>query len=211
MKKVLVAVIVSMLIGVAFAEAVMANPKPQVTPSYEPIIIPPEIKVELPKNDTEYNVNKIEVVFNVTAPKSVNATHSCIFKIYCLKDWAIDKSVLSQYVYIQNLTNNEHLAFKEISLTLTEIPVGNHSIEIGADGAVVCPEGKYSFQHTSDSKTTIYFTIEPSTKNPDLNNSQELPQSTFQVIEISSAIIIVVIISVALLYRRHRRTAYLSK
>jgi hypothetical protein len=170
-----------------------ANPVPQVTPSIQPEITPPIITVASPENNSVIHSDTVNLKFTVTAPTSKDAYTSAISKIYCLPNWETDQAIPNHYVY---LSDNEHLQLKEINLTLTNIPAGQQSIEIGADGSVTVSEGTYSFQHDSSSTSRVYFTISDSAASPQGEN-QNSGQPAYQSTSTQIAIIAVIVICVA--------------
>jgi hypothetical protein len=188
--------------------ASVADPMPQVTPSIQPEITPPTITVAAPTNNSAIYADTVNVRLTVYAPTSKDASASVISKIYCLPSWAADHAIPNHYVYLS--TGEEHLQFKEINLTLTDVPVGQHSIEIGASGSVTVPEGTHSFQHDSATTTTVYLTITDHTTTPN-GDSQNTPQPTIQTALIQITIIAISTVSAAALsfvllkYKRHQK------
>jgi hypothetical protein len=176
-----------------FFKPIGADPMPQRIPSYRPIIIPPIIAIQTPENHSICNVNSIDLIFNVTAPQSVNASHSRIYRVYYKADWR----QTGDYVYVQNLSNNEHFPFKEFTLTLSNITDGQHSIQITADGTVTCPDGNYSFEFSSMGETSSDFTIESST--PNLTAADSIVEIPLQLITTILVIMTVVAVGLGLL------------
>lgn len=167
----------------------------------EPTIVPPAILICSPQNNSVTSSNSVSLVFNVSAPEAVNAIDSHLRYIYYKADWQAEE----QYLYFQNLTNNEHFDFMEFNTTLSNIPNGTHILQIVACGAVIITEAMFGFDYGSETNASIIFTVNSMQPTPSQEPTLKVEQ--FFVTLVIASITIVSVIGVGLLvyFKKHKR------
>ena len=120
----ILALLFSVATGAQFVNLAKANPyfiNGGVPPDSE--TFPPAISISTPKNNTAYAMNRLPLVFNVTAPQSKTASETSILRVTYQADW-MDKTV--------NFNIGQGQA--SLSLQFSNIPEGSHRIIIQAFG-----------------------------------------------------------------------------
>jgi hypothetical protein len=120
----ILALLFSVATGAQFVNLAKANPyfiNGGVPPDSE--TFPPVISISTPKNNTVYSMNRLPLVFNVTAPQSRTASETSISRVTYQADW-MDKTV--------NFNIGQGQA--SLSLQFSNIPEGDHRIIIQAFG-----------------------------------------------------------------------------
>ncbi|MBT0159859.1 hypothetical protein G4O51_07725 [Candidatus Bathyarchaeota archaeon A05DMB-2] len=131
----------------------VANPysyRGQVPPDQE--TYPPAITIASPINNTAYNISRVLLTFNVTAPQSKTASSTGVDNVAYKADWQNEAIDILQGGQGQPSFN----------LLLSNIPEGQHSIAIKADGTgIYVNEEELSYKSFFISSTsTISFTID---------------------------------------------------
>ena len=161
--------------------------------TYDPLIIPPTILVSFPQNNSEIGSNSINLVFNVSAPRAVDAVSSQLTNIYYKGDWQTE----NQEPHIQDSSSSNYYDFLDFNTTLSNIPEGVHKLEIIAFGIVNFNEAMFGYTYHSNTNSLIFFTVTPVTE-----------KEPFPTVPVSAsiAIAIVAIVSIGLLiyFRRHK-------
>ena len=197
MKRTALALILILGLTILVTQNCHVKVKAELTP--HSTIVPPAVLIYSPQNNSLTSSNSISLIFNVSAPESVNATGSYLRYIYYEADWQTEE----QYLYFQNLTNDEHFDFMEFNTTLSNIPKGTHTLQIVACGAVLIKEAMFGFDYASETNASIIFTVNsiqpPSSPEP----QQTEPFPTTLVI---ATIVLVVVIGAGLLvyFKKHR-------
>lgn len=141
---------------------------------YRPTMNPPSISIASPQNNSIVNTNSLQLTFNITKPQIIKLSPNIslniienngvrnsteIFRVNYKGDWQTEE---------QTLYSNENggLDFLEINETISNIPNGEHEIQITAIGSVDLIVTMFGFTYHPDSSSTIIFTINPSTPTP---------------------------------------------
>ena len=144
---------------------------------------PPEISVLAPVNHTFYSKDNLPLIFNVTPPQSKTAFSTSIKYVAYQADW-VGKTI--------NVFNGGSGNDPSLSLYLSDIPEGEHSILIQAFGLVSYLVGPLTLKDARiDSESEIIFTIDTKTPIVSIFNiqnvsSKESPSLAFKVNEIAS-------------------------
>ena len=167
-----------------------AKVKAELTP--QSTIVPPEVLIYSPQNNSVTSANSISLVFNVSAPEAANAIDSHLRYIYYQADWQTEK----QYLYFQNLTNDEYFDSMEFNTTLSNIPEGTHTLQIVACGTVILTEAMFGFNYASETNASIIFAV---------NSMHPEPFPTTWVV--AASILIVALVGAGLLvyFKKYRR------
>jgi hypothetical protein len=147
------AILALLTVGAYFVGYSVANPYSftgEVPPDQE--TYPPVITIASPRNNTAYNTSRVPLTFNVTAPQSKTASSSTVHRVTYEADWQNEAIDLLQ-------SSQEQPSF---NLQLSNIPEGQHSITIKADGnGIYMNEEELSYKTFFISSTaTISFTID---------------------------------------------------
>jgi len=149
-------VLVLMLLVVAQAGFVQANPY------YFAGIVPPDVLTKPPKidaslvNGTVYRTNNVSLNFFVTKPESPNAMSTALTDISYKTDW-LENTTISYDRY----EGAEFIETFRCSTILTDIPDGNHSITIYAQGTGwYVSNNLYQTQFRINCTTTLLFAVE---------------------------------------------------
>jgi hypothetical protein len=143
--------VVLVLIGIQEVEVTKANPYSfagEVPPDSE--TFPPAISISSPKNNTAYATNRLQLVFNVTAPQSKTASSTIVQIVTYQADW-MDKTV---DVF---MGGQEQVS---LSLQFSNIPEGPHRIIIQAVGSGVYMEGLSYKEFRISSSSELRFSID---------------------------------------------------
>jgi hypothetical protein len=148
-----IAILALLIVGARFVDYSVANPysfKGEVPPDQE--TYPPVITIASPVNNTAYNTTRLPLTFNVTAPQSRTASSTTVHNVAYEADWKNAAINLLQ-------SSQEQPSF---NLQLSNIPEGQHSIIIKADGnGIYVNEEELSYKTFFISSTaTISFTID---------------------------------------------------
>lgn len=111
---------------------------------------PSKISVATPINNTVYAVNRLPLIFNVTTPQSTTAVSTIVQTVTYQADW-MDKTV---DVF---MGGQEQVS---LSLQLSNIPEGNHSIIIQTLGSGLYDEGSSYKEFRISSSSEIKFKID---------------------------------------------------
>ena len=147
------AILALLIVGAYFVGCSVANPysfRGEVPPDQE--TYPPVITIASPGNNTAYNTSRVPLTFNVTAPQSRTASSSTVHRVTYEADWQKETIDVLQGSQKQPSFN----------LQLSNIPEGQHSITIKADGnGIYVNEEELSYKTFFISSTaTISFTID---------------------------------------------------
>ena len=118
----------------------------------DPETYPPVITITLPVNNTVYNTTRVPLTFNVTAPQSSTASSTGVYKVAYKDDWRNETIHIFPEAYDE----------PSFDLLFSNIPEGQHSITIKADGWGIYmnwAEGSYKECRLS-STATIIFTVD---------------------------------------------------
>jgi hypothetical protein len=191
-----------LLIGSGFLDVgrVVANPALQDIPRplEDPQVLPPEIKIISPTNNTNNASSTITLIFTVNAPKSLNTTNTCIWWVYYRTDWLNNMKSpfepLDEYqcVYYKQDNDTERLNYKEFNATLERVPDGNHTIEVYTAGAITYYEGQYGFGYSDSSIASVNLIVDSSllqTKN-DFCLSLSLMMAGIMILAVVSALLV---------------------
>ena len=121
----------------------------------EPTIVPPAILICSPQNNSVISSNSVSLVFNVSAPRAVDAVKSELTRVYCKGDWQTER----QDLYVQNSSSDESYDFLEFNATLSNIPEGTHELQIMAFGIVNINIAMFGYTFHSDTNVSIVFTV----------------------------------------------------
>jgi hypothetical protein len=121
----------------------------------DPLTIPPKIDVSL-VNGTVYRTNNVSLNFFVTKPESPRAMSTALTDISFKTDWRENTTI----VYAR-YEGAEFIGTFRYSTILTDIPDGNHSITIYAEGTGwYVSNNLYQTQFTINCTTTLLFAVE---------------------------------------------------
>jgi hypothetical protein len=148
----ILALLFSVATGAQLVNLAKANPYSitgEVPPDSE--TFPPAISISTPKNNTVYSMNRLPLVFNVTAPQSRTASETSILRVTYQADW-MDKTV--------NFNIGQGQA--SLSLQFSNIPEGSHRIIIQAlgGGLYVDVKGLSYKEFRISSSSEIRFSID---------------------------------------------------
>lgn len=172
---------------------ILPSPTPSATSNVTPppILIPTKIKILSPKNNFNASAISILLVFNVSAPVAIDAIESQLRYVYYETDWQTGK----QYLYSQNLTNNEHSDISvrtlQFNTTLSNIPEGTHKLQVVACWSVTKKQAMFVENFDSETDASVIFSV---------NSLQSIqPSQTSSQFSINQTQIIVVLLLIAVL------------
>ena len=134
---------------------------------YKPEMIGPDITVISPQNNSIIETDSIELIFNLSLPQIVklspnipsnilenNAVRNStdIFLVYYKGDWQTEETILYS-------NNDGDMYISEFNETISNIPNGEHQIEIEAVGSIRFTVAMFGFEYHPNSTSTIIFTF----------------------------------------------------
>jgi hypothetical protein len=99
---------------------------------------PPNVQVYSPQNGSVINSNNVSLAFHVTKPDSPKASQTVLTYIYYEADWLKVKTFLYNYetpeIIDGKIIDPGYIEKYDYSYNFSNVPDGNHSIVIHADG-----------------------------------------------------------------------------
>jgi len=155
---------------------------------------PPTIQILSPENNATYKEDTIILSFNVSLGNSSTATAMFIREIYYETDWE------NETTFVYKSSSGKELE-NPFTLNLTDIPDGNHTIEITACEMGDYHEDLYIYTFMINGSSKANFEIE-TTPDP----IENLDQTPFPMTAIAVLIVAIVIGAGILVYfKRYRK------
>ncbi len=206
---------VSVLIGIQAVEVVKANPMTFPTSTSPPDSVTLTITVDSPKQNTSYSNGTINVCFNKTinSPNGIS-TSTNIISTY-QGDWMKDSRWCPFPADVDRFATYHFLQY---NFNITDIPVGEHTLNITAQGQGGFnknnTEYSFTFQKTVSIKFSIISSNQPSGTSPptttilsSTTTTPELPSPTpnqkigsdywINPTALATTVIVIVIVAVA--------------
>ena len=187
---------------------------------YKPTMTGPNITVTYPQNGSTIQSNSIQLYFNVTKPQiiklspnipssiiehnGVRNNSGSITRVYYKGDWQTKET---------NLYSNQdsEVEFLEFNETISNIPDGTHKVEINTAGSVNLIVAMFGFTYRSEANSTVVFTSNfESIPTPSPPTDRNAPHLELTNCLLPIGVIVAVFLLSVLLFRRHRKTAYLK-
>jgi hypothetical protein len=146
---------------------------------------PPTISVLSPKNNTTYKEDTINLSFNTSLGYSRTATLMFILEIYYKTDWE------NKTIFVYKSSSGKELE-NPFNLNLTNIPDGNHSIEITACEMGDYKEDLYWYTFLINGSSIVNFAVDSS--KPDPISEPEFPTTT-----VLASVVILSIVAIGIL------------
>lgn len=154
---------------------------------------PPTIQILSPKNNATYKEDTINLSFNVSLGYSSTATAMFIREIYYETDWE------NETTYVNKSSSGKELE-NPFTLNLTDIPDGNHTIEITACEMGDYHEDLYIYTFMINGSSKANFEVE--TISDPIEN---LDQTPFPMTAIAVLIVIIIVGTGILVYFKKYR------
>jgi hypothetical protein len=180
-------------------------------------MMPPSISISSPQNSSSINANCVQLVFSVAEPQIANlspnippsiienngvSNSTAIARVSYKGDWQIEEHIL--------YSNEQGSEVLEFNVTLSNIPNGNHEVEITAIGTVRLIVAMFGFEYHSNSTSSIIFAVnslEPN--NQDTNspsNNQDANSPLITLSQVVLTLLLVLALTVIALFALKRRS-----
>jgi hypothetical protein len=127
---------------------------------------PPNVQVHSPQNGSVITSNNVSLVFHVIKPDSPKASQTVLTYIYYETDWLKNTTFLYNYetpeVINGKYVDTGYIETYDYSCNFSNIPDGNHSITIHADGMGWYPpsDGLHYNGFKINGSTTLKFSVD---------------------------------------------------
>jgi hypothetical protein len=132
---------------------------------------PPNVQVYSPQNGSIITSNNISLAFHVTKPDSPKASQTVLTYIYYEADWLKNTTYLYNYetpeVIDGKYIDNGYIETYDYTYNFTNLPDGNHSITIYANGMGWYPpsDGLHYNGFKINGSTTLQFSVDSAVPN----------------------------------------------
>jgi hypothetical protein len=197
----------SLVVEVQFASVAKANPYRElgnVPP--DSATKPSRVTIFSPMNDTTYTTTTpLTLSVNVTLPESSTAMGTILYFVICKTDWQENETYLYFNDGSDSIESQSFHHYFQGSRDFSDIPDGNHSIEITAIPGGWYPGDCGFYRFMINGSSTVFFAsgVQPTSTETPIPTAE--PFST--TLLIGSAIAVVAVLGVGLLvyFKKHKR------